>query len=419
MLLEQVKLAKNASYELASFSSAKKNEILKAIAQELASQKDKILAQNAIDISNAKKAQCEPSLLDRLALDSLRIDAMIASIEKLISLPDPIGQEIEKLESPMDISIKKVRVPLGVIAMIYEARPNVTVEAAALCIKSGNAVILKGGREAVCSNECLSEIVIRSAERAGLPKEAVFSISSLDREAVNELLKIEGLIDLIIPRGGGELINFVKKNTTIPVLSHGKGLCSLYIDKDADVDMAIEIALNAKCQRPAVCNAVETVLVHKDIAPKIIGALCNKYIVSNVIIKGDERVVEFCKQYDKNMKILPALEQDWLTEYHGLTVAIKIVDSLEDAILHINQNGSHHTDSIITNNSQTAEKFLNKVDSAAVMVNASTRLHDGSVFGLGSEIGISTQKLHARGTMGIKELTTTKYIVEGKGNIRK
>ncbi|MDR2709386.1 MAG: glutamate-5-semialdehyde dehydrogenase [Elusimicrobiota bacterium] len=412
----QLSAAKQASKHLGLLTPKQKNDILKAMAQALADSTDKILFHNSIDIEAAKQSKISPALLDRLTLTKERIKDMVDSIEKLILLPDPIGQEVEKLKPQEEnLSVKKIRVPLGVIAIIYEARPNVSVDAASLCLKSGNAVVLKGGSEAIESNRVLVQIIYEAGIKAGLPEGAICFIDSIDRSAVNELLALDKFIDLIIPRGSHDLVTFIKKNSLIPVLSHGSGLCHLYIDKSCDLDLAIKIAVNAKCQRPGVCNAIETLLVHKDIADKFLPIICNEYLKRGVIIKGDEQV----RHTVANSKIQEAVEEDWAAEYHDLVISIKVVDSLEEAIDHINKYGSQHTDAIVTNDKVAAEIFVAEVDSAAVMVNVSTRLHDGSVFGLGSEIGISTQKLHARGAMGIQELTTTKYIVYGNGNVRK
>jgi glutamate-5-semialdehyde dehydrogenase len=296
--------------------------------------------------------------------------------------------------------------------MIYEARPNVTVDAASLCLKAGNAVILKGGSKAMNSNRILAKIIYDAATKAGMPTGAIQFIDTADRAAVRELIRLDAFIDLLIPRGGQKLVKFVKANSKVPVLSHGKGLCHTYIDKDADIDMALNIAINAKVQRPSVCNAMETLLVHKDIANKVLPALCELYSNSKVEVRG-------CK-VSKNIvcSIKLATKKDWETEYLDLKISIKTVNSLEEAIEHINKYGSMHSEAIVTNNKEAADEFVAKVDASAVFVNASTRLHDGSVFGLGCEIGISTQKLHARGAMGIKELTTTKYVARGNGAIR-
>ncbi|MDR1952173.1 MAG: glutamate-5-semialdehyde dehydrogenase [Elusimicrobiota bacterium] len=414
LILNKVLEAKKASRQLALLSAQAKNNILSAMAQALKQNKKEILFYNEIDIEAAKESKVLPSLIDRLLLTDERIDNMIEGLEKLISIEDPIGSQADELSPSADIKVQKIRVPVGVIAMIYEARPNVSVDAASLCLKSGNAVILKGGSEAMNSNKNLIRIIYEAGLKAGLPKGAIQFIDTTDREAINELLKFDELIDLIIPRGSNELVNFIRKNSLIPVLSHGKGLCHLYIDKSADIEMARKIAINSKCQRPGVCNAIETLLVDKDIAKDFLPVICNDFAERGVIIKGDEITRNFVPQ----IKIEEAVEEDWSSEYHDLIISIKVVESLSDAINHINKYGSKHTDAIVCQDQIAADRFLAEVDSAAVMVNASTRLHDGGVFGLGGEIGISTQKLHARGAMGIKELTTTKYIVRGNGAVR-
>jgi glutamate-5-semialdehyde dehydrogenase len=405
--------AKDAAGKLAVINTQQKNNILAAMAEALQQNMKEILFHNEIDVQAAKDAQITPVLIDRLTLNEKSVADIIAGIKNVILLQDPVGIIVEETKPSLDIDVKKIRVPLGVIAMIYEARPNVTVDAATLCLKAGNAVILKGGSEALNTNRILAKIIYEAGIKAGMPEGAVEFIDTADRSAVQELLHLDNYIDLLIPRGSEEFVNFVKKNATVPVLSHGKGLCHTYIDKDADTNMAINIAVNAKCQRPSVCNAMETLLVHKDIADKILPKLCEIYSKENVEIKG----CDISRNIVNTIK--PAEEKDWSTEYLDLKVSIKVVNSLEEAIAHINKYGSKHSEAIVTNDKATADKFVTEVDAAAVFVNASTRLHDSSVFGLGCEIGISTQKLHARGAMGIKELTTTKYVVIGNGTIRK
>jgi glutamate-5-semialdehyde dehydrogenase len=412
-VLLKTRAAKDAAGKLAAMNAEQKNNILTSIAEALQQNVKEILFHNEIDVQAAKDAQIIPVLIDRLTLNEKRIADIITSIKNVIVLQDPIGTVIEENTLSFDIDVKKIRVPLGVIAMIYEARPNVTVDAATLCLKAGNAVILKGGCEALNTNRILAKIIYEAGVKAGMPEGSIQFIDTADRSAVQELLHLDNYIDLLIPRGSEEFVNFVKKNSTVPILSHGKGLCHTYIDKDADVDMAINIAVNAKCQRPSVCNAMETLLVHKDISDKILPKLCEVYSKENVEIRG----CEISRNIVNTIK--PANEEDWNTEYLDLKVSIKVVNSLEEAIAHINKYGSKHSEAIVTNNKEAVDTFVVEVDAAAVFVNASTRLHDGSVFGLGCEIGISTQKLHARGAMGIKELTTTKYVVRGNGTIRK
>ncbi len=411
-VLMKAQAAKEASRALASMTSQQKNNMLAAMADALQNNAKEIIFHNEIDVEAAKESGLSAAVIDRLALNEKRIHDMIQAIKDVILLEDPAGSVIEESKPSADMDVKKVRVPLGVIAMIYESRPNVTVDAATLCLKAGNSVILKGGSEAINSNKILAKTIYEAGLKAGMPAGAIQFIDTSDRSAVTELLKLDNYVDLLIPRGSEELVKFIRANSIIPVLSHGKGLCHTFIDKDADIDMAVKVAVNAKCQRAGVCNAMETLLVHKDIAEKILPALCKEYFEKGVILKG-------C-QISKNIvnTLQEATDADWDTEYHDMILSIKVIDSLEEAIKHINKHGSMHSDAIITNNEEAAEKFITAVDSAAVFVNASTRLHDGGVFGLGCEIGISTQKLHARGAMGIKELTTTKYIVRGKGTIR-
>lgn len=404
--------AKEASRALAVMTSLQKNNMLAAMAEALAQNAKEIIFHNEIDVEAAKEAGLSAALTDRLTLNEKRIDDMIKGVKDVILLEDPVGTSVESLSPSIDMEVKKIRVPLGVISMIYESRPNVTVDAAALCLKAGNAVILKGGSEAINSNRILSRIISEAGVKAGMPEGAVQFIDTTDRAAVLEMIKLNNFIDLLIPRGSEALVNFINGNSLIPVLSHGKGLCHTYIDKDADLETAFKIAFNAKCQRPGVCNAMETLLVHKDIAQRFLPGMCKAYFEAGVKING-------CK-ITKSLvpSVSEAGEESWNKEYHDLELSVKVVDSAQEAIAHINKYGSMHSESIVTGNNETAEKFFMEVDAAAVMQNASTRLHDGSVFGLGCEIGISTMKLHARGTMGIKELTTTKYIVKGNGTVR-
>lgn len=404
--------AKEASRALAVMTSLQKNNMLAAMADALAQNAKEIIFHNEIDVEAAKEAGLSAALTDRLTLNEKRIDDMIKGVKDVILLEDPVGTSVESLSPSIDMEVKKIRVPLGVISMIYESRPNVTVDAAALCLKAGNAVILKGGSEAINSNRILSRIISEAGVKAGMPEGAVQFIDTTDRAAVLEMIKLNNFIDLLIPRGSEALVNFINGNSLIPVLSHGKGLCHTYIDKDADLETAFKIAFNAKCQRPGVCNAMETLLVHKDIAQRFLPGMCKAYFEAGVKING-------CK-ITKSLvpSVSEAGEENWNKEYDDLELSVKVVDSAQEAIAHINKYGSMHSESIVTGNNETAEKFFMEVDAAAVMQNASTRLHDGSVFGLGCEIGISTMKLHARGTMGIKELTTTKYIVKGNGTVR-
>ncbi len=409
---KKVSLAKVASMQLGLLDFKQRNAILLSIANALEKNISEIQFHNDIDVETAKNSGMDKVLIERLTLTNKRIEDMIHGVRSIVNQKDPIG-EIMETRDVDGINIQKIRVPIGTIAMIYESRPNVTVDAAALCIKSGNAIILRGGSEAINSNKILAKIISSAGESAGMPVGAITFIDVVDRAAVSEMIKLDNYIDLLIPRGSGKMIEFIKQHSTIPILSHGSGLCHTYIDKAANIDMAIKVTINAKCQRPGVCNATETVLVHRDIANKVLPKLCKQFFANDTEVRG-------CKLTKAIVpEVKDATEQDWATEYLDKIVSIKVVNSLEEAINHINRYGSKHSDSIITEDKQRAEKFLKEVDSAAVFHNVSTRLHDGGVFGLGAEIGISTGKLHARGAMGARELTTTKYVVRGNGVIRK
>ena len=409
---KKVSLAKVASMQLGLLDFKQRNAILLSIADALEKNISEIQFHNDIDVETAKNSGMDKVLIERLTLTNKRIEDMIHGVRSIVNQKDPIGEILETRDVD-GINIQKIRVPIGTIAMIYESRPNVTVDAAALCIKSGNAIILRGGSEAINSNKILAKIISSAGESAGMPVGAITFIDVVDRAAVSEMIKLDNYIDLLIPRGSGKMIEFIKQHSTIPILSHGSGLCHTYIDKAANIDMAIKVTINAKCQRPGVCNATETVLVHRDIANKVLPKLCKQFFANDTEVRG-------CKLTKAIVpEVKDATEQDWATEYLDKIVSIKVVNSLEEAINHINRYGSKHSDSIITEDKQRAEKFLKEVDSAAVFHNVSTRLHDGGVFGLGAEIGISTGKLHARGAMGARELTTTKYVVRGNGVIRK
>jgi glutamate-5-semialdehyde dehydrogenase len=405
--------AKAASQALALTSLEVRNRALEAMARALADKRDDILFRNEIDVEAGRKAGVDAALLDRLTLTAQRIEEMARGLRDIARLPDPLGEVVNEWDAPAGVHVRKIRVPLGVIAMIYEARPNVTVDSAGLCLKSGNAVVLRGGKEALNSNTALLHIIAQAAASEGVPVGSMQLVETTDRGVIRELARMDKFIDLVIPRGGEEMVQAVREMATVPVLSHGKGLCSVYVDKDADPDMAQRIAYNAKVQRPGVCNAMETLLVHRDMAPVLLPKLVDKYRDAKVEVRGDADAQRLGGRFVK-----PAQDQDWDTEFLGLVVAVRVVDSLEKAIQHINVHGSHHSDAIVTNNASAADKFLREVDSAAVFHNASTRLHDGGALGLGAEMGISTQKLHARGTMGLRELTTTKYVIQGTGQIR-
>ena len=404
--------AKQAAAKLAVTSTAVKNAALLAMAAALEAQQSEILAANERDMTAAAAKGMKSSMLDRLKLTAERISGMADGLRQVAGLADPVGNVIDGKTLPNGLHITKIRVPLGVIGIIYEARPNVTADAAGLCLKSGNAVILKGGSEAMESNKTVAAILAQAAEGAGIPAGSIQFIDTSDRQAVQDLIHMNGLVDVVIPRGGAGLIQAVVRNASVPVIETGAGVCHTYVDKDADVEMAMKIAFNAKVQRPSVCNAMETLLVHKDIADKFLPMMLMMYNSSAVEIRGDETVQEYSGQ------VHPATEEDWSTEYGDLRLSVKIVDSIEEAMAHIAKYGTGHSECIVTDNYQAAQLFQYTVDAAAVYVNASTRFTDGNEFGFGAEIGISTQKLHARGPMALPELTSTKYLINGNGQVR-
>lgn len=405
--------AKQAAAKLAVTSTAVKNAALLAMAAALEAQQSEILAANERDMTAAAAKGMKSSMLDRLKLTAERISGMADGLRQVAGLADPVGNVIDGKTLPNGLHITKIRVPLGVIGIIYEARPNVTADAAGLCLKSGNAVILKGGSEAMESNKTVAAILAQAAEGAGIPAGSIQFIYTSDRQAVQDLIHMNGLVDVVIPRGGAGLIQAVVRNASVPVIETGAGVCHTYVDKDANVEMAMKIAFNAKVQRPSVCNAMETLLVHKDIADKFLPMMLMMYNSSAVEIRGDKAVQEYSGQ------VHPATEEDWSTEYGDLRLSVKIVDSIEEAMAHIAKYGTGHSECIVTDNYQAAQLFQYTVDAAAVYVNASTRFTDGNEFGFGAEIGISTQKLHARGPMALPELTSTKYLINGNGQVRK
>ena len=404
--------AKKAAGKLAITSTAIKNKAMLAMAQALLDKQEEILAANAVDMEAAAAKGMKTSMLDRLKLTPERISGMAEGLEQVAALPDPIGNVVGGSRLANGLSITKVRVPLGVIGIIYEARPNVTADAVGLCLKSGNAVILKGGSEAMQSNIAIANILSEAAEAAGIPKGSVQFVDTSDRQAVNDLIHMNGLVDVVIPRGGAGLIKTVVMNATVPVIETGAGVCHTFIDASANVEMAMKICYNAKVQRPSVCNAMETLLVHKDAADKFMPPMLAKYFEAGVEIRGDERVQAYSD------KVVPVTEEDWSTEYGDLRLSVKIVDSLEEAMEHIAQYTTYHSECIVTEDYENARTFQMGVDAAAVYVNASTRFTDGFEFGFGAEIGISTQKIHARGPMALPELTSTKYLINGNGQVR-
>ena len=405
-------LAKKASVILGVKTESEKNELLRLIAKRLVEKTEYILAENLKDIENGKSNNMSEGLLDRLRLTDARIRDIAEGVSQIADLPDPIGQVIEEFSRPNGLEIKKVRVPLGVIGIIYEARPNVTADAFALCLKSGNAVILRGGKEAINSNKALVSVMKEAISEMNFPEGTLSLVENTDRESAKALMTLNEYLDVIIPRGGAGLIRSVVENATVPAIQTGTGNCHIYVDKTADIEMAKNIVINAKTSRPSVCNAEEKLLVHREIAkdflPVIIPALTEK----DVEILGDEKVNDLYNY----IKI--ATDEEWYEEFLSLKIGIKIVENTEEAIEHINKYGSLHSEAIVTSSQEDADKFLKEVDAAAVYVNASTRFTDGFEFGFGGEIGISTQKLHARGPMGLRELTSTKYRIYGNGQIR-
>lgn len=402
--------AKNAARKLAFASTEAKNQSLLAMAQALLDYQDEILKANEIDVSAAEEKGLRKSLINRLRLTREMIMEMSNAIKEVISLPDPVGGG-EFWTRPNGLRIQKTRVPLGVAAIIYEARPNVTVDAAALCLKSGNACILRGGSEAIESNKVLARIISEAAEKSGAPEGSIQLVARTEREYALQLMKMNKYLDVVIPRGGSGLIQTVIENSTVPVIETGTGVCHAFVDKDADLEKAVSIVFNAKTQRPGVCNALETLLVHQDIAKVYLPLIGEKFKAYGVEVRGCPRALNIVKE------AVPAQEEDWSAEYLDLIISVKVVADLDEALDHIYQYSTKHSEVIITENYSTAQRFLNEIDAAAVYVNASTRFTDGGRFGYGAEIGISTQKLHARGPMALPELTTIKYMIYGDGQI--
>ena len=411
-LMEMGEKCKLAAYRLAGMTSAQKNECLCKMADAIEAAAADIKRENQKDLKAGKEKGLSGAMLDRLKLDDARIKSMADGLREVTALDDPVGKHLSSVVRPNGIKIDKVSVPLGVIGIIFESRPNVTVDSAGLCLKAGNAVLLRGGSEAINSNIILAHCLNRGGVESGMPDGAVQLIPWTDREAINVMLKMDQYIDLIIPRGGEGLIRTVVENSTIPVIKHYKGVCHVYVDAEADMDMAENIIINGKCQRPGVCNAVETLLVNEKVAaefiPRIVAALTEK----GVEIRGDAAVCGFAAS------AIPATEDDWYTEYLELKISVRTVKDVCEAVYHINKYGSHHSDCIVSSNKESVGIFLNGVDSSTVYHNVSTRFTDGGEFGMGAEIGISTDKLHARGPMGLPELTTYKYIVTGTGQVR-
>lgn len=417
-LLDFGKRARKAARALATLGSERKNAALRAMADELVVSGPAILAANENDLARARENALASAMLDRLTLSEARLEQMAQGIRQVAALPDPVGEVLRQWTRPNGIEISKVRVPIGVIGIIFESRPNVTSDAAVLCTKTGNATILRGGSESIHSNVAIAEALQRGGAKAGLPNDSVLLIPQTDREAVRHMAQMDHYIDLIIPRGGHALIEAVVSHARMPVIKHAHGVCIVYVDQAADLEMATNIIVNAKTQRPGVCNALETVLVHRAIAPALFERLAPRLAEGHVALRAEpEAFAQLAALHYQ--PLTAATDADWSTEYLDLILAVKVVDSPNDAMEHIERHGSHHSDCIVTHDEALAEQFLREIDSATVYWNASTRFTDGSEFGFGAEIGISTDKLHARGPMGLEELTTYKYIIRGTGQVRR
>jgi len=434
-LEEKGRAAKAASRKLAFLSTGIKNKALLNIADALIDKLNEILIANKMDYEKAKASEMSEAMLDRLMLSPSRLEGMAQDTKTVAALPDPVGEEFESRILPNGLQLIKKRVPLGVIGAIYESRPNVTIDISSLCLKSGNAVILRGGKEAINSNTALARVAQEACHRAGVPQGTIQLIESTERTLVNQMLKMKGIIDLIIPRGGAGLIKLVSENAAMPVLTGGIGVCHTYVDKSADLKKAVAIAYNAKVQRPTVCNALDCILVHNQIAQAYLPAIAREWAKAGVEMHCDKRALAILKQChcerparqglaggseatSPSLKLIPAKDEDWGKEYLSLKAAIKVVDSLDEALEHIEKYGSGHSEAIVAEDHSAATRFLNEVDAACVYANASTRFTDGGQFGLGAEIGISTQKFHARGPMALKELTSYKWIILGTGQVR-
>jgi glutamate-5-semialdehyde dehydrogenase len=408
----KARAARAAAGPLALLSTPTKNEALGAMARALGERAAALLQANRADLDRARRDGVSPAFLDRLTLTERRLEEMAQGLRDIAALPDPVGEVVEVWRRPNGLEIARVRVPLGVIGFIYESRPNVTVDAAGLCVKSGNAVVLRGGREAIESNTALAAVLAEALEKAGAPRDAVQFVDVVDRAAVQALLELDGSVDLIIPRGGEEFVRWVAAHSRVPVLKHDKGLVHVFVDADADLAMAEAIVVNAKAQRPSVCNALETLLVHAATAPAFLPGLAVRLAAAGVEVRGCPRTRALVPG------ALPATEADWDTEYLDLILAVRVVDDLDEAIRHVRRHGSGLAEAIVTRDLGRARRFTREVDAAAVLVNASTRLVDGAQFGMGAEMGISTSRVHARGPVGVRELTTTKFVVQGDGHIR-
>ena len=409
---DKLTASREAARALATATTAQKNTALRAIADAVLRSQARVLQANELDLANGRDNGLSAGLQDRLRLDEKRLIALSQAVLEIVALPDPVGDVVRGSSLENGLQLTQIRVPFGVVGAIYEARPNVTIDIAALALKSGNAVVLRGGTAAENTNRVLVEVIQSALEEAGLPIEAVQTIDEFGREGAKELMRARGFVDVLIPRGSADLINSVVAESTVPVIETGAGVVHIYLDESADLENSVAIVHNAKVQRPSVCNALETLLVNAASAPRLIPPVLAKLREAGVTVHGDSRTLELFPD------ALPATDEDWSTEYMSLDVAVRVVDDLDDALDHIRQYSTHHTESIITNDLARAERFLAEVDSAVVMVNASTRFTDGGEFGFGAEVGISTQKLHARGPMGLPELTSTKWVVRGSGQVR-
>ena len=411
------KAAKTVSRRLASSSGGRRNLAIQKIATALIDSEQKIMSENSKDISNGRNKGLSEAMLDRLIITKESIHGMSSDALKVANLDDPVGEMIEMKTMENGLQVGRKRVPLGVIGVIYESRPNVTVDISVLCLKSGNAVILRGGSEAFYSNQILAKVIRDAVSKADLPKDSIQIVQSTDRKLVSEMLNLDQYIDLMIPRGGQDLVNMVASESKMPSITGGVGVCHTYVDSEASLDMAVEVVNNAKVQRPSVCNALDTVLVHSSLAPDYLPRMAETFAVAGVELRCDIRALSILGPRE-DIRVIPARDEDWDTEHLSLIAGVKIVDSLEEAINHIENHGTGHSDAIITENYSTADRFVREVDSSAVMVNASTRFNDGGQFGLGAEVAISTNKMHARGPMGLKEITSYKWVVLGTGHIR-
>lgn len=418
-LEEMGRAAKAASRVLATLSTAEKNRALLAIAEELEAQIPTVIAPNALDLESGRAAGLSDSLLDRLMLDETRIRRLAADIRTVVSLPDPVGAEFDSRVLPNGLRVSRRRIPIGVLGVIYEARPNVTIDIATLSLKTGNAVILRGGKEMLRTNLALVEIIHSALKRVGLPPTAVQLVNSPDRALVRQLLRLDQYVDMIIPRGGASLHRLCRDESNIPVITGGIGICHIFVDESADLDKSVDIIENAKVQRPSVCNALDTLLVHQSVAEQLLPRVAERLARSKVELRADERALPILQRESYGAKVVAAKPEDFETEWMALILGVKIVDTLDEAITHIQEHSFEHSDSILTNDWSKANRFINEVNSAAVFVNASTRFNDGGQFGLGAEVIVSTQKLHARGPMGLEELTTYKWIGLGDWHIRK